>query len=145
MKRHFPFLLFLCCSLSAVAQDTSRSSSSIYLTAHPKADVTMPFSVVAEGKRFAPVWGLDLAWISEQNLLKGINHIGKTDIGIGRSAFRFTDPLTDDSVLASSVVKVLKQRSQLFDKLDPQLPIVFTADLDAGQHTPPHSRHLPLQ
>jgi hypothetical protein len=132
MKRHFSFLLFLCCSLSAVAQDTCRFSSSIYLTAHPKADVTMPFSVVAEGKRFAPVWGLDLAWISEQNLMKGVNHIGKADIGIGRSAFRFTEPLTDDSVLASSVVKVLKQRSQLFDKLDPQLPIVFTADQEAG-------------
>ncbi len=115
---------------SASAQET-RPSGSLYLQAAKKADVTIPFLLSGEGKRFEPTWGLDLAWISEQNIMKGINHMGKENIGIGRSAFRYTKALTNDSVLSSADITVLRQRSSIFNKVSTTLPIVFTADQEA--------------
>jgi len=114
------------------AQDEVRSSSSMYLPAWKKADVSLSFAITGEGKRFAPTWGVDLAWISEQNVMKGINHMGKENVGIGRSAFRFTDALVNDSALSTGVINIMKKRNAIFDKFDTKLPIVFTADQEAG-------------
>lgn len=97
-----------------------------------KADVTIPFDLSATGHRFAPTWGLDQAWISEQNLKKGINHIGKENIGIGRSCFRFTKALTNDSVISSDDISYLRQRANFFNQVSTTLPIVLTADQEAG-------------
>ena len=77
----------------AVSQNNGqRSSSSLYLPALSKSDVSLSFDVTAQGKRFQPVWGLDQAAVSEQVVKKGINHMGKENIGIGRVAFRYTWP-----------------------------------------------------
>jgi len=97
-----------------------------------KADVTIPFDLSQTGHRFNPTWGLDQAWISEQNLRKGVNHMGKENVGIGRSAYRFTKPLINDSALASDIINVMKQRAGIFDIVNKSLPIVFTADQEAG-------------
>ncbi len=122
------FLLLGC--IGAYSQERSSSSSSLSIC--DKSDVVVPFSINGEGKRFEPIWGLDQAWIDEGNLLKGINHIGKENIGIGRSAFRFTKPLVNDSALDQSVITVLKKRSEIFNKVSSTLPIVLTADQEAG-------------
>lgn len=119
-------------AVTAFSQEAVRSSSSLYLSAFPKADTDIPFAVSAEGKRFEPTWGLDLAWISNQNIMKGVNHMGAENIGIGRSAYRFTDPLINDTTLSTAVINAMKQRNAIFDKLSPTLPIVFTADQEAG-------------
>ena len=114
------------------AQAQERSSSSIYLQGLKKADVNVPFYLSAEGKRFEPTWGVDLAWISEQNIMKGVNHMGKENIGIGRIAFRFTESLVNDSALTTSLINVLKQRCTLFNKISTTLPLTLTADQEAG-------------
>ncbi len=117
---------------TAFAQDEPRSSSSMNLPLYPStADVTVPFSITGEGKRFSPTWGLDQAWINEQNLRKGLNHMGKENVGIGRTAFRYTDVLENDSVLPSTMVDVLKERSNIFNIVSKTLPLVFTADQEA--------------
>ena len=99
-----------------------------------KADVTVAYDLSQPGLRFnpTPTWGLDQAWIDEGNLRRGINHMGKENIGIGRSAFRFTKPLVNDSVLASDVIDVLRQRSNNLNIISRTLPIVFTADQEPG-------------
>jgi len=117
---------------TVTAQDEARTSSSIYLPTYGKADVVLSYDIKAEGKRFEPVWGLDQAWKSEQNLKKGINHMGKENIGIGRSAFRFNQPLTNDSVLHTEMVSWLRQRANIFNQVSDTLPIVLTADQEAG-------------
>ena len=131
MNRNIILSASLLLSLSMQAQE-QRASSSIYLQALKKADVNIPFYASAEGKRFEPTWGLDLAWISEQNIMKGVNHMGKENVGIGRIAFRFTDALVNDSALSNSVISVLRQRCNLFNKIDRQLPLTLTADQEAG-------------
>lgn len=113
------------------SQETIRPSSSLYLPAYSKADLNIPYAISAEGKRFTPTWGLDQAWVSKQNVLKGINHMGKENIGIGRSAFRYTQALTNDSVMGAADINALRERSSIFDLVSPTLPIVLTADQEA--------------
>ena len=98
-------------------------------------DVTIPFSLGAEGRRFSPTWGIDQAWISEQNARKGINHIGKENIGIGRSCFRTNKALINDSALNSSEITKLRQRNQWLNLVSDTLPIVLTADQEGGTDT----------
>ena len=113
----------------AVAQnDGQRSSSSLYLQALAKPDVSLSFDVTAQGKRFEPVWGLDQAAVSEQVIKKGINHMGKENISIGRVAFRYTWPLIDDSVLYSTLIDTLRIRCNNFNQVSPTLPLVLTVN-----------------
>jgi hypothetical protein len=116
---------------TAFSQDEIRSSSSLYLPAFSKPDNNITFSLSAEGKRFDPTWGLDQAWISRQNLRKGINHMGKENIGIGRTAFRYSEALTDDSLISTADINAMRNRNSIFDELNPKLPLVFTADQEA--------------
>lgn len=119
-------------TVAASAQDGPRASSSRYLPAYKKADVSLAFDVSAKGRRFEPTWGLDQAWINQQNLKKGINHMLKENIGIGRVAFRFTKPLTNDSVLPATIISVLRERVNNFNQVSTTLPLVLTADQEAG-------------
>ena len=110
-----------------------RSSSSIYLQPQEKSDVSLYFSVDGQGTRYQPTWGLDLAWIDRQNLCKGVRHMGKDNVGIGRSGFRFTEALINDVTLGSDQIKALRERSDLFTSVcGAELPLVLTADQAAG-------------
>ena len=130
-KRNILFVVAARGAATAFAQEPVRSSSSLYLHAQKKADVSLPYAISAEGKRFQPTWGLDQAWPNESNLLKGINHMGKDNIGIGRTAFRYSVALTNDSVLGAADITALRERNTIFNKLSATLPLVFTADQEA--------------
>ena len=130
-KRNILFVVAALGAATAFAQEPVRSSSSLYLHAQKKADVSLPYAISAEGKRFHPTWGLDQAWPNESNLLKGINHMGKENIGIGRTAFRYSVALTNDSVLGAADITALRNRNTIFNKLSATLPLVFTADQEA--------------
>ena len=130
-KRNILFVVAALGAATAFAQEPVRSSSSLYLHAQKKADVSLPYAISAEGKRFQPTWGLDQAWPNESNLLKGINHMGKDNIGIGRTAFRYSVALTNDSVLGAADITALRERNTIFNKLSATLPLVFTADQEA--------------
>jgi len=113
---------------NAIAQDEERSSSSLYLSPADKADVSVPFWLSGEGKQFHPTWGLDLAWINKQNLLKGLNHMGKSLVNIGRTSFRVFNPLVNDVTLTTDMIEGLQERSSTFDLVNPNLPLVFNCD-----------------
>ena len=136
MKLHYRLLLTalpFVVTLEAAAQDeVRRSSSSLFLHADTLTHNTLPFSMLSEGRRFEPTWGLDQAWISEQNLRKGINHMGKENIGIGRTCYRFSQALVNDSALGSDAINRLRERNRIFNILSTTLPMVFTADQEAG-------------
>ena len=96
-------------------------------------DVTIAFDLSQqEGRRFNPTWGLDQAWISEQNMRKGMNHMGKENVGIGRSCFRTNKALINDSVLDNSEVNRMKQRNRWLNLVSDTLPVILTADQEGG-------------
>jgi len=133
MNKFVLFNSLLLISVTSVAQE--RASSSMFLQPSEKAHVSLSFDIKAEGHRFQPTWGLDQAWINEQNLRKGINHMGAENIGIGRSAFRITKPLLNDSALQNDQIQALRQRNTIFNILKFDLPLVLTADQEAGTDT----------
>ena len=124
------FSLFL--SGTAFSQDNTIPKSSDNITPGTPVNTIVSFSVSGEGYRFHPTWGLDQAWISEQNFRKGINHMGKENIGVGRSCFRTTKPLVNDASLASDPINALRNRNNIFNILNDTLPLVLTCDQEAG-------------
>ena len=58
--------------------------------------------------------------------------MGKENIGIGRTAFRFTDALVNDSALTNGVIAKMRERNTNLNLVSSTLPVVFTADQEAG-------------
>lgn len=100
-QRNLITMAMICCMATASAQD-SRQSSSIYLSPTTPGATLVPFALNSEGIKLPIRWGLDVAWDSEQNVRKGINHIGKDNISIMRSSFQTTYPLINDEELTAS-------------------------------------------
>lgn len=134
LRTTFLAVAVLNAAISVAQNDGQRSSSSLYLQALAKPDVSLSFDVTAQGKRFQPIWGLDQAAVGAQVIKKGINHMGKENISIGRVAFRYTWPLVNDSVLASPLIDTLRIRCTNFNQVSPTLPLVLTADQGAFEY-----------
>jgi len=126
-----PVVALVCLQTAAQTTD-DRPSPTLYLTPLAQPDVSLTFDIKGEGHRFTPMWGLDQAWISEQNLRKGLNHMGKDNVSVGRSAFRTTKALTNDSVLQDDQIKKLRERNNIFNIVSTSLPLILTADQEAG-------------
>ena len=93
------FLALLSCCTVALSLYSQSSSSSIFLSAQPVPDRTVSFNVLDSGVYKPIIWGLDLAWLSETNIRRGIAFMGADRVDIVRSSFRPTNPLLNDSVL----------------------------------------------
>ena len=132
LRRGLLLATLLTCMLHVAAENDGGASSSLYLQADDMEQVVVPFRLKGEGTRFQPTWGLDQAWISEQNIRKGINHMGKENIGIGRSCFGINKPLTNDSVLNNTEINRLRERNKWFNLVSTTLPLVLTADQEGG-------------
>ena len=124
-------MAMICCMATASAQD-SRQSSSIYLSPTTPGATLVPFALNSEGIKLPIRWGLDVAWDSEQNVRKGINHIGKDNISIMRSSFQTTYPLINDEELTASQKQKLDTRTKLIDIVGKDIDIVLNEDQEAG-------------
>lgn len=124
-------LVFLM-AVSEVGMAQQRWSSSLYLQPQTPADVMVPFSVGSVGRSLPVRWGLDVAWISESNMKKGINFIGKDNLSIARGSFQTTYPLLGDSALTSSQISTLRQRMALVDLMGNKIDVVLNEDQEAG-------------
>ena len=122
------------CAMISLAQEP-RVSSSMYLNPQPTGATLVPFSIFSDGLKFPIRWGLDVAWDSEQNVRKGINHIGKENISIMRSSFQTTYPLVDDKELTSSQIARLDTRTKLINLVGTDVDIVLNEDQEAGIHS----------
>ncbi len=127
-KKYILFVVAALGAATAFAQESVRSSSSLYLRALNKADVSLSYAISAEGKRFPPIWGLDLAWFSLSNSQKGVNHMGSQNVGIGRTSFRVLNPLINDVSLTTDQIEGLRRRSDLFNQTRPNPPLVLNCD-----------------
>lgn len=111
MKAYATILAMLA-SLSSNAQLPSATSN---LKSGPKPDVVVPFSYNDEGKRLPIEWGFDLAWLSEDNLHRGINFAGKDLCDIVRVSFRPTESVESGS-LGTDQKSKLRTRANLVKK-----------------------------
>lgn len=126
-KRKLSLAMVVAVAVSLQAQEL-RPSPSMYLQALPKVEKSLSFSATAEGKQYQPEWGLDLAWMNESNLLKGLNHMGAANVSFGRSSYRVCAPLTGDTALVKAQWQGLRDRNTLFDKVSTTLPLILNCD-----------------
>jgi hypothetical protein len=93
------------------AQSTSASNN---LVAQPVPDRTVSFSVSDTGVSKPITWGLDLAWLDEGNIRRGIAFMGAERVDIVRSSFTPTDSLVDGELKAVELGR-LNQRINIIN------------------------------
>jgi len=91
------FVILLCFLSSPLMAQTASASDN--LVAQPKADRVVPYKITDPGVSKPVIWGLDLAWLSDRNIRRGIAFMGLENVGIVRSSFMPTDPLLNDTDL----------------------------------------------
>ena len=86
-------LLSLSLAFTLHAQSQAVTSQASQLKAWKPTGVVMPFRFEDEGVATPIEWGLDLAWLDENNIRRGVAYAGKEVIDIVRACYRSTDPV----------------------------------------------------
>ena len=106
--KHISRLTFIAILASASSMATAQPvpSNALQLRARQKTDVVVPFRVADEGVATPIEWGLDLAWLSEENIHRGINFAGKDLIDIIRTSYMPTDSVPEDKLSSAQISKI---------------------------------------
>lgn len=133
MKRTFLFIAIALLAFTGkmFAQNDIITSSS-WLKPVEKVDNMVPFRIDDEGQQFPVMWGLDVAWNSAQNIKKGINFIGKDNLGIARASFQTTHALTNDTELTADQIATLRSRINNINLISNTIDIILNEDQEAG-------------
>ncbi|MGC3979535.1 MAG: RICIN domain-containing protein [Paludibacteraceae bacterium] len=105
-------------------QTTSISNTFI---AEPIPDRTVFFNLPDEGISKPIIWGLDLAWLSETNIHRGIAYMGPDKIDVVRSSFTPTDSLINGD-LKTNELTTLNKRLDLIALLGSNTKVVLNCD-----------------
>jgi hypothetical protein len=122
---HLKILLLLGFGITRInAQTTSASNN---LVAQPIPDRTIIYSESDTGVSKPITWGLDLAWLSEGNIRRGIAFMGADRVDLVRSSFTPTDSLVDGELKADELAK-LNERLDIIDLLGANTKVVLNCD-----------------
>ena len=109
MKKNLILFLAAMMAHGASAQVISTTRG---MKAVPKTDNTVSYNLSEEGVSKPLEWGLDLAWLDEGNLRRGLLFAGKDLIDVVRSSFRPSDS-NADGTLSESQQDFVNQRASL--------------------------------
>ncbi|MGI6219500.1 MAG: LamG-like jellyroll fold domain-containing protein [Bacteroidaceae bacterium] len=128
MKKQTPFLLLLCTAClgsgTTLAQNASASSNG---EVQLPADRTLSFSISDEGVAKPITWGLDLAWLSRDNIIRGMAFMGPENVDVVRSSFTPTSPLVDNELQADELA-TLNERLDIISLLPAETKVVLNCD-----------------
>lgn len=125
------FLGFLSSIINAQTENSTVqiASSSDNLVAQPIPDRTVSFSVEDTGEYKPLTWGLDLAWLSEANIRRGIAFMGKDNVDVVRSSFMPTEPLEGDTALQGDALTNTNKRISIINRwLGPNTKVMLNCD-----------------
>ncbi|MFI8378311.1 LamG-like jellyroll fold domain-containing protein [Leeuwenhoekiella sp. NPDC079379] len=125
MKTVLISMSFLFYSLLSWAQ----ASSSDNLTVKSAADRSLVFDVTASGIATPIDWGLDTAWRSRENLLRGLGFIGADQVDLVRFVFNPAAALTDDGDISGSRIDDLNVRFEYLDLTGADTKVTLTASI----------------
>ena len=133
--------MFCTASLAQAQEQSTTASANDYLNANKKTDRTLVFNTNAEGIKTPVIWGLDTAWPSEDNVLRGTNHIGKEHLGVGRVSFQASDLVDANGELSSKQKRALDNRLRIIAlsgvkdiALNSDHEVLCDGDANAAQH-----------
>lgn len=115
------FATFGCCMQVLYAQSTN------LIVPQPATDRTVTFSVSDTGVYKPIVWGLDLAWLSESNIRRGIAFMGADRIDVIRASFQPTLPLVNGDISGSQITD-LNTRLGIIDLTGTKTKVVLNCD-----------------
>lgn len=130
-KRHLSVLFLLFSGIGNIwvnAQTTgTATSASSYLTAQPIPDRTVNFSVSAAGVSKPMTWGLDLAWLSETNVRRGMAFMGVDQVDVVRASFQPTLPLVNGDIQGTQITD-LNTRLNIIDLTGTKTKVALNCD-----------------
>lgn len=130
MMKKTTLSLLLSCSLATLgtallaAQTPSASS---HTEAQAPADRTVPFLLSAPGENKPITWGLDLAWLSRDNVVRGMRFMNPETVDVVRSSFTPTDSLVDGELKPYELGR-LNERLDIISLLPPHTQVVLNCD-----------------
>ncbi len=112
------------------AQDRKETASgSDNIKAFPYADRTALYNLSNEGESKPVNWGLDLAWLDEVNIIRGIAFMGNENVNVVRSSFMPTNELVGDSALQGEALIDTRKRINIINRqLDPTTTVALNSD-----------------
>jgi len=105
----FNYFIFIAGIVQTNAQVVSQAS---FLQARQKADAVVPFRILDQGTATPIEWGLDIAWLSEENIRRGVNYAGKDLIDIVRTSYMPTESV-EGGELSTAQINKIRQRSTI--------------------------------
>ena len=97
-------ILVLCVMADALSAQVLSCAS--YMKASQKPDVMIPFRYLDEGVATPIEWGLDLAWLDENNIRRGVAYVGKDMIDVIRTPFRPTESVEGGTLSTNQISKI---------------------------------------
>ena len=108
-------LLIMLSGLGITQTNAQTTSTGNNLVAQPIPDRTASFNTTDTGVSKPVLWGLDLAWLSEENIRRGVAFMGADKVDIVRSSFTPTSALINGD-LPSAELATLNQRLTIINK-----------------------------
>ncbi len=103
------------------------TSASSYFAAQPIPDRTVTFNLSDPGVSKPIIWGLDLAWLSESNIRRGIAFMGADKVDVVRASFQPTYPLINGDLQTAQITD-LNTRLTLIDLTGPTTKVALNCD-----------------
>ena len=128
-----PILLFQLAIATVSAQNLNETdkieSASNNLQAFPFADRTVSYNLSDSGKYKPIIWGLDLAWLDQVNIIRGIAYMGKERVDVVRSSFMPTNSLVGDTALQGDALINTRKRINIINTfLDTTTDVALNSD-----------------
>ena len=124
MKKTFLTFLVL---LFGIGIFQSYAQTTVPIVAVPLMDRTVTFSVSDTGVYKPIIWGLDLAWLSESNIRRGIAFMGADRIDVIRASFQPTLPLVNGDISGTQLTD-LNTRLGIIDLTGVKTKVVLNCD-----------------
>ena len=110
----FSVTILLLTGFGIIQMNAQTTSASNNLVAQPIPDRTVSYSVSDAGVSKPINWGLDLAWLDEGNIRRGVAFMGADRVDVVRSSFTPTAPLVNGDLQAAELA-TLNQRLNIIN------------------------------
>ncbi|MCM1504428.1 MAG: RICIN domain-containing protein [Muribaculum sp.] len=137
---HLSLLSFL--ALGATAQNSVTTAfDSHEATEIPHTDVF--FDILQDGVSMPVEWGLDTAWPSSENMIRGTRYIGASNLSVARVSFQPWQTVTTPGSLPGTLLTNLTERMNIVGLIGHPVNIMLNSDPGDGTNLPATYRGNP--
>ncbi|OCB71589.1 Por secretion system C-terminal sorting domain-containing protein [Flavobacterium glycines] len=109
-------IMLLLFGVKITQTNAQTASTADKIQAYRATDRTIMYDFKGTGVSKPVVWGLDLAWLDEANIIKGSRFMGKENVSIIRSSFMPTQPLLNDLQLQGDALTNTNKRIDIIKR-----------------------------